>query len=219
MTDSLEKLKQEVQYRPPNFHPSDYDIPPGPPAWATRRFRMMPAELWELAWDPHYLSPFLSSRRFIDTPSPMEKAYFTEENMNHLMNTILDTFEEFYGAKLGQQSETSLLSIMSRVYDDHVRSLPSGYMDERETFLAAIAYLDSFVLDDSIRIMVRELKDYIKDRKHWEVNPVPELPLPKWTSSKNEHPLATVPFFTTKFPLKRPPGTVEDLSKLGTWPS
>lgn len=219
MDGAIRRLKVDVQYRPADPHPSDWFLVEAkePPPWALQEFMHLPDSLIDLV-DSDVRGPLIPSS-FATRITPLEKAYFSIQNRDFIMDRILDVMFRLHNIRLTRQSNVALLGLMTNVYNDNVRDMQKV---TPASLLFSVGTLDALVLEQAIHIMTREYRDYVRDRKYFEkpATWISDIPLPQHTSIKNEFPLSAQPAFLTKFPLPRPGGMVADtnLSTVGTWP-
>ena len=214
MGDDLNQFREDVQYRPQNIHPSDYGVIAmrGPPEWAFNEFLYLPRGVLGEAANDSERGPLIPTS-FGTHIYPLERAFFSIRNRDHIMNKILEVMNKTYGINLTRQSDDSLLQLMSAVWSDENEEVSR----EVPLLLRSIAYLDAVVLGRAIPAMIDEYRNFKRDRQFWERNAtwINDVPLPLHTAIKNEFPLMTQPFLTGN-PDPRPPGASE--LDVGGWP-
>ena len=214
ITQRIKDLRKELRINPKERHPSDWVELGQPVEWALRYFNNLPRGV--LVWASSEERSDLIPPRFGENPSVLERAYFNDVNLEYVHDSILAEIEKSYGYSLGRQSDVQLILLMTRTYDDHSGRFPDVTYREQGPLLRAIRTLNAFCVEAAVKSMVREIRDFITDRKYWEQPLVPELALPEFTSKRNEAPLDSQPFFVEEASdLRLKPAK---LSEIGVWP-
>lgn len=215
LASKIAELRKETGVLPQEIHPSEWEELDTPKPWALEYFKVLPGKIVK-AVKAKERDPLIPAQ-FGSRPSVLEKAFFNQANLDFLQNTILKDLLFNFKYKISRQTDISVHLLMVQVYDAQWKRFPESVYREKQPLLKAVGILDAFCLERAVHIILKEIQDFLVDRKHWENNPVPELPLPLYENNRNEFPLESQPFFVEKGqPMNVKPS---NLSAVGTWPA
>lgn len=210
----VNQLRKETGVLPNERHPSEWEELGAPKQWALAHFDTLPKGVLRAvkSTDRDPLIP----ANFGSRPTVLEKAFFNQANLDAIQDAILDEVLETYRYEISKQSDVSVHLLMVEVFDQQVKRFEESVYRQKNPMLRAVRTLNAFCLERAVMVILKEIKDYLLDRKHWEVNPVPELPLPTYESNRNEYPLESQPFFVEKG--KTLNVKPSELASVGAWP-